>query len=129
MLKNAKGIYCYRLIAGNKWNMGANFQPDKSTGVAYIYIDHYYCPSGSDSGSDSGSEDIVAKGGPLPVGARTWKIADRSIGMFDHEFADGTLTVGLLVRAPLPSPAACASLPSADRCSATLIFISCAFLK
>ena len=50
--------------------------------------------------------NIVAKEGPLPVGAHTWEVA------VDGKLVDGTLTVGLLVRPPLPSPA-CASLPSA----------------
>ena len=56
--------------------------------------------------------NIVAKEGPLPVGAHTWGVSDGS------KHVDGTLTVGLLVRPPLPSPAACASLPSAHRCPA-----------
>ena len=39
---------------------------------------------------------IEAKEGPLPVGANTWQV-------LSGEWGDGTLTVGLLVRRPLPS--------------------------
>ena len=48
----------------------------------------------------------MAKEGPLPVGAHTWRVLDLSVS----RYVDGTLTVGLLVRSPLPCLAACASL-------------------
>ena len=53
----------------------------------------------------------------LPVGAHIWMISASSLGKPTGK-EGRTLTVGLLVRPPLPSPAACASLPSAHRCAA-----------
>ena len=90
VLKNAKGMYCYRYAPRDQWLLRPEFKPD-------------------DGGS---SGNIVAKEGPLPVGAHTWWVPDDS----GTKLVDGTLTVGLLVRPPLPSTAACASLPSAHRC-------------
>ena len=75
VLKNARGMYCYRHTPLDKWLLRNMFRPD--------------------SGVHNG--DIVAKEGPLPVGARTWRVWDGG------KFVDGTLTVGLLVRPPPPS--------------------------
>ena len=83
VLKNVSGKYCSRYTPNDEWQLCSD--PTKSASVA----------------------NIVAKEGLLPVGAHTWQVA------VDGKFVDGTLTVGLLVRSPLPSPAACASLPSA----------------
>ena len=87
VLKNAKGRYCYRHAPTDKWYLNTEFSPDEDLCTA----------------------NIVAKEGPLPVGAHTWRV-------YSGGLKDFTLTVGLLVRPPLPSPAACASLPSATRC-------------
>ena len=95
MLKNAKGRYCYRYTPQNQWNL-----TDAQSKV----------------GTNNCAAHIVAKEGPLPVGAHTWQVYHGKSGA--GEWKDGTLTVGLLVRPPLPSPAACASLPSAHRCPA-----------
>ena len=83
MLKNASGMYCYRYKATDSWRVGPDHSPDSSTSSAAI----------------------VAKEGPLPVGAHTWRVADGKGGWLQ---GGRTLTVGLLVRPPLPSPAACA---------------------
>ena len=80
VLKNASGRYCYRYTPKDKWYLRDQFKPDEGACHAAI----------------------VAKEGPLPVGAHTWKVADGGP-------KERTLTVGLLVRPPLPSPAACAS--------------------
>ena len=90
VLKNARGRYCYRYTPADMWLIDDRFETDDSTCNA----------------------NIVAKEGLLPVGAHTWQVAA------DGKWVDGTLTVGLLVRPPLPSPAACTSLPSAHRCPA-----------
>ena len=71
MLKNASGCYCYRYTPEDKW----------------MLTDTWY-----DAGTNKGVASIVAKEGPLPVGAHTWRVYDGS------KWADGTLTVGLLVR-------------------------------
>eukprot|EP01045_Picozoa_sp_COSAG04_P020178 COSAG04_NODE_2040_length_4948_cov_1.674572_2_plen_190_part_00 len=91
MLKNASGYYCYRYTPGDKWLLDSDFSPTEST-----------CAGGM----------IVAKEGPLPVGAHTWRVDDGKGG-----WKDGTLTVGLLVRPPAALPsrlrptALCAPLP------------------
>ena len=77
VLKNPKGMYCYRHTATDKWFLRGSFDPDSDRSVA----------------------NIVAKEGPLPVGAHTWQV------VVDGKHVDGTLTVGLLVRPRLPSPA------------------------
>ena len=69
VLKNARGYYCYRYTPKDKWYLGNKFTPDKTACHAYI----------------------VAKEGPLPVGAHTWRVADAGTG------ADGTLTVTLVI--------------------------------
>ena len=88
VLKNANGRsrYCYRYNPTDHWYLHKQFTPDKSGNYG----------------------NIEAKEGPLPVGAHTWQVGDGKGGWV----AGGrTLTVGLLVRPPLPSPAACAPLP------------------
>ena len=79
VLKNVSGKYCSRYTPNDEWQLCSD--PTKSASVA----------------------NIVAKEGLLPVGAHTWRV------WVDGEWVDGTLTVGLLVRPPLASPAACAS--------------------
>ena len=81
MLKNANGKYCYRYTPKGKWLLSSKHRTDANFSAA----------------------SIAAKEGPLPVGAHTWQCWDGG------KFVDGTLTVGLLVRSPLPSPAACTS--------------------
>ena len=78
MLKNAKGNYCYRYTPKDQWCLNGTHKPAEYVGVAFK----------------------VAKEGPLPVGAHTWKV------YVDSKWVDGTLTVGLLVCRPLPCPAA-----------------------
>ena len=82
VLKNAKGRYCYRYKATDSWRLSDKARHDEDASMA----------------------KIVAKEGPLPVGAHTWQVASRG------EWVDGTLTVGLLVRT---SPALRASSCSA----------------
>ena len=94
VLKNARGNYCYRHTPNDSWFLRDRFTPDE----------------------DQASAFIVAKEGPLPVGAQAWQLGPSTLGTADWE--GRTLTVGLLVRPPLPSPAACASLPAAHRCPA-----------
>ena len=79
VLKNASGNYCYRYVKDQLWHLNNEFEPNE------------------EYGSDG---KIVAKEGPLPVGAHTWTVYD------GDDWVDATLTVGLLVRPPLPSPAA-----------------------
>ena len=67
VLKNAKGMYCYRYTPGDKWITGSKHDPAKGTGTAYI----------------------VAKEGPLPFGAHTWRVTKGG-------WKDRTLTVGLI---------------------------------
>ena len=69
VLKNASGRYCYRHTPGDKWFLSSKFTPDKSTCTAHI----------------------VAKEGPLPVGAHTWTVYSGG------KWVDRTGTVGLLV--------------------------------
>ena len=52
MLKNASGVHCYRYKATDTWSIGPEHRPDV----------------------DSCAGHIVAKEGPLPVGAHTWKV-------------------------------------------------------
>ena len=80
VLKNARDMYCYRYTPKDKWLINNKFSPDKANG-----------------------NNIVAKEGPLPVGAHTWRV------WFDGKWQGYTLTVRLLVRPPLLSPAACTS--------------------
>ena len=67
MLKNANGRWFYRYVPEDHWFLRAEFTPDE---VA--------C-----------SACIMAKEGPLPVGARTWKV------WIGGKWEDGTLTVTL----------------------------------
>ena len=82
MLKNANGRYCYRHAPREQWLLDDRFEPDNGSCVAHI----------------------VAKEGPLPVGAHTWQVPPSAVGKPKGSgFVDRTLTVGLLVR-PLPPP-------------------------
>ena len=76
MLKNASGRYCYRYTPRDKWYLDDRVEPDNNM-----------C-----------SAAIVAKEGPLPVGAHTWQCWHDGM----KKWMEGTLTVGLLVR-PLPA--------------------------
>ena len=76
-LKNASGRYCYRYLGQNaslsgSWFLRDKFTPDKTTCSAYI----------------------VAKEGPLPVGAHTWQLGPSTLGTEGWE--GRTLTVTLL---------------------------------
>ena len=55
VLKNASGMYCYRYTPADQWMLDSDFSPDES--------------------SFAGGT-IVAKDGPLPVGAHTWRVLD-----------------------------------------------------
>ena len=68
MLKNAEGMYCYRYTPRDQWYLRDRFTPDEDSCVAAI----------------------VAKEGPLPVGARTWLV------WIGGKFVDRTLTVALV---------------------------------
>ena len=74
VLKNAKGMYCYRHAPADKWLLWDWFTPDDPKSNARI----------------------VAKEGPLPVGAHTWQLGPSTLGTAGWE--GHTLTVGLLVR-------------------------------
>ena len=77
VLKNASGRYCFRYTRKDKWIL-TDDKEDFAKGI--------------------GNASIVAKQGPLPVGAHTWQC------WVDEKWVDSTLTVGLLVRI-LPSTA------------------------
>ena len=70
VLKNAKGKYCYRYTPRDNWYLSRAFTPDKSGNFGHI----------------------VAKEGPLPVGAHTWQVGD---GKGGRVTGGRTLTVGL----------------------------------
>ena len=55
VLKNASGMYCYRYTPGDQWFLDDEFRPDEDMSIA----------------------SIVAKEGPLPVGAHIWTVVDR----------------------------------------------------
>ena len=76
VLKNASSRFCYRYTPQDKW-MLTDDTADFAKGVS--------------------TAAIVAKEGPLPVGAHTWQVWDGS------NWADGMLTLRLLVRPPPPS--------------------------
>ena len=68
VLKNASGRYCYRHAPKNQWLLAApGYDPVKGTGLAYI----------------------VAKEGPLPVSAHTWRC------WIDKKWVEHTITVTL----------------------------------
>ena len=67
VLKNANGKYCYRYTFEQAWRVGPDHSPNK----------------------DSCSGHIVAKEGPLPVGAHTW------LCWVDSDWKEHTLTVTL----------------------------------
>ena len=71
MLKNARGKYCYRYKAKDKWFLSSTFTPDKAGCWA----------------------SILAKEGPLPVGAHTWQVWMAVDGKWESH----TLTAALLV--------------------------------
>ena len=71
VLKNANGMYCYRHTPRDEWCLWNEFTPD----------------------SDLASGYIVAKEGPLPVGAHTWQVAPDDI---NGDWEDHTLTVAAL---------------------------------
>ena len=75
VLKNASGYYCYRHTPQDQWRLSDKARHDE----------------------DSCAAHIVAKEGPLPVGAHTWQVTDGG------EWLDRTLTVRLLVRSPATS--------------------------
>ena len=68
VLKNASGMYCYRRVPTDRWFLRNQFTPD----------------------SDNCTASIVAKEGPLPVGAHTWQVG---VG---GKWVDRTLTVALV---------------------------------
>ena len=70
VLKNASGMYCYRYTPLDQWFLRSKFTPDEGS-----------CHT-----------KIVAREGPLPVGAHTWR---RWVGG-DDGWQDRTLTVTLL---------------------------------
>ena len=83
-------MYCYRHTPRDQWLLCKYFTPEKDACHAYI----------------------VATEGPLPVGAHTWQLGPSALGKPAGSGWEGrTLTVGLLVRPPLPYPAACAHCP------------------
>jgi len=67
VLKNAKGRYCYRHTPKDKWYLHSEFTPDKG----------------------NNHSNIVAKEGPLPVGAHTWQV-------WGGKWVERTLTVALV---------------------------------
>ena len=67
VLKNAKGMYCYRHTPTGRWFLWKEFTPDDSACNAAI----------------------VAKEGPLPVGAHTWRVFSGG------QWEEHTLTVTL----------------------------------
>ena len=56
VLKSAQGCYCYRYPPYGQWFLNTEFTPDEGNAFAAI----------------------VAKEGPLPVGAHTWQVWDGS---------------------------------------------------
>ena len=92
VLKNARGKYCYRHAARNQWMLTDKAHLHTSSCGAYI----------------------DAKEGPLPIGAHIWRVPDDAWpGVSEHScWKDRKLSLGLLVRPPLPSPAPCAPPPS-----------------
>ena len=69
VLKSDKGTYCYRYTSPNKWYLSNVFTPDKDVCAAHI----------------------VAKEGPLPVGAHTWQVLSVNL----RQWVEGSLTVTL----------------------------------
>ena len=68
VLKNASGKYCHRYTPKDMWFLNSKFTPDEGKASAHI----------------------VAKEGPLPVGAHSWQV------WVDKKWAERTLTVKLL---------------------------------
>ena len=76
VLKNAKGVYCYRYtptdpLCNSRWYLSTKFTPGESNCFA----------------------SIVAPEGPLPVGAHTWQLGPTTLGTAGWE--GRTLTVAL----------------------------------
>ena len=69
MLKNAKGVYCYRYTPNDSWHLCRDF--------------------------DSNAANIMAKEGPLPVGAHTWECWVPTDSWMGFEYRSRTLTVTL----------------------------------
>eukprot|EP01045_Picozoa_sp_COSAG04_P027823 COSAG04_NODE_4155_length_2266_cov_1.691278_2_plen_465_part_00 len=69
VLKNAGGVYCYRYPPKDQWFLSSHFTPDERKRNSYI----------------------VAKEGPLPAGAHTWRVRDE--GKWERR----TLTASLLI--------------------------------
>ena len=70
VLKNDKGMYCYRYTPKDQWMVDDRFTPDDDLCAAYV----------------------VAKEGPLPVGAHTWACAPEDAA---DDWNEHTLTVTL----------------------------------
>ena len=68
VLKNARGWYCYRHVLKDRWRLGVDADHKSTTCWA----------------------NIVAKEGPLPVGAHTWDVSG------EDDWEDRMLTVTLL---------------------------------
>mgnify|MGYP002880873983 CR=1 FL=1 len=68
VLKNASGSYCYRYAPHDQWRLSDKARHDE----------------------DSANANIVAKEGPLPVGAHTWQVA------VDGKWERHTLTAALV---------------------------------
>ena len=68
VLKNASGSYCYHYAPKDRWLLNTESTPDEGNAFAAI----------------------VAKEGPLPVGAHTWQV------WVGGKWVEGTLTVTLL---------------------------------
>eukprot|EP01045_Picozoa_sp_COSAG04_P033654 COSAG04_NODE_7051_length_1202_cov_1.570263_2_plen_179_part_00 len=97
VLKSADGkTYCYRYTPTNQWRLSDKARYDEDLCVAAI----------------------VAKEGPLPVGACTWGVSD------GKKLVDRTLTVGLLVR-----PRSLIQQLASCSCQLLLIFVGLAGLQ
>ena len=81
VLKNDSGRYCYRSVKDEAWLLRAEFTPD----------------------GDACNAAIVAKEGPLPVGAHTWQVWDGSWQERTLTVEGCTLEGCTLVSPPLPS--------------------------
>ena len=74
VLKNANGRYCYRHVSADKWRLRRTFTPDEDTCTA----------------------SVMAKEGPLPVGAHSWQLSPTALGKPKGSGWEGrTMTVTL----------------------------------
>ena len=79
VLKNPRGMYCYRHEPKDMWILRNKHTPDKPNCNACI----------------------VSKDGPLPLGAQTWKLSPAAVGKPKGSgYVDKTLSVVLLEIAP-----------------------------